>query len=352
LSTIRVLLLAFAAGFIAAAPTRAGTLDQVQKRDQLVCGVNPGLAGFAIADAQGNWTGLDVDICRAIAAAVLGDARKVRFVPLNTQERFTALKAGIVDVMSRNTTWTLSRDLSLGVGFTAVTFYDGQGFLVPKSLKAKRALDLNGASVCLQGGTTTQFNLVDFARSQKIILKAAIFPAMAEAKAAFFRGGRCQAFSSDGSQLASVRAYDAPRSDDYEILPDLISREPLGPAVRRGDESWLSIVKWTIYALILAEEKHIARTPVYAKDGIAVSKTVEEAKRDNDPDIQKLIGVNGDIGKMMDLPNDWAARAIAQVGNYGEIFERNVGPKTPLKLQRGLNALWTDGGLMYGMPIR
>jgi len=316
------------------------TLDAVKDRDMLRCGVNTGLAGFSIADDQGNWTGLDVDYCRAVAAAVLGDADKVEYTPLSAQQRFTALQSGEIDILSRNTTWTLTRDVSLGLHFAGVTFYDGQGFMVPKDLGVDSAMELSGAAVCVQSGTTTELNLADFFRANDMDVEPVVFEGQAEALSAFF-GGRCQAFTTDKSGLASNIANDAPDPDAYKILPETISKEPLGPAVRRGDDEWFAVAKWVLVALIQAEESGVT------------SANVDEMKANSDnPTIKRMLGVSGDMGEKLKLDSDWAYRAIKQVGNYGEIFERNVGPDTPLGLERGENALWTDGGLMYAPPIR
>lgn len=315
------------------------TLDTIKQRGQVVCGVNTGLAGFGAADSQGNWSGLDVDVCKALAAAVLGDASKVRWVPLNTQQRFTALQSGEIDVLSRNTTFTLTRDASLGLLQTAVAYYDGQGFMVPKKSNIKTAKRLNNASICVQAGTTTEKNLNDYFSAQKMKFKPVVFEDFEASKKAFF-AGRCQAYTTDASGLASIRNKDAPKPDDYVILPELISKEPLGPMVRRGDDEWFSIVKWTIYALLEAEEYGITRN------------NVDAMKTNTSPAIQRILGTGEDTGKLLGLSKDWAANAIKAVGNYGEMFERNVGPKSPLQLPRGLNNLWNKGGLMYAPPVR
>ncbi len=316
------------------------TLDAIKQRGAVRCGVNTGLAGFSIADSQGKWTGLDADFCRTFAAAVLGDANKVEFVPLSAQQRFTALQSGEVDVLSRNTTWTLTRDASLGLVFAGVTFYDGQGFMVPKALDVKSAKELSGAEVCVQTGTTTELNLADYFRANGMEFKPVVFESLEESKVAFFNG-RCQVYTTDASGLASIRSVDAPNPADYAILPELISKEPLGPAVRRGDDEWFTIVKWAVYATLEAEEAGVN------------SQNVDQMKAESkNPTVQRLLGTSGDMGKLLGLDNDWAYRIIKQVGNYGEIFERNVGQQTKLGLERGLNALWTQGGLMYAMPVR
>ncbi len=331
-----------AAGAIAtlAMTAQAGTLDDVRAKGFVQCGVNTGLAGFAIADSQGGWTGLDVDYCKAIAAAVLGDGDKVKYTPLSAQQRFTALQSGEIDVLSRNTTWTLTRDASLGLVFAGVTYFDGQGFMVPKSLGVASAFELDGAEVCVQAGTTTELNLADFFRSRGMSFKPVVYESLAESKVGFFNG-RCQVYTTDASGLASIRAVDAPNPDDYVILPEIISKEPLGPVVRRGDEQWFTIVKWVIYATIEAEEK-----------GVTAANVGDTRANTTDPVVQRLLGTAGEMGALQGLDNDWAFNIIKAVGNYGEIFDRNVGPNTPLRLERGINALWTEGGLMYAMPAR
>lgn len=315
------------------------TLDGIKQRGQVVCGVNPGLAGFGAADSQGNWTGLDVDVCRAIAASVLGDATKVKWVPLNAQQRFTALQSGEVDILSRNTTFTLTRDASLGLSMTAITYYDGQGFMVPKKLKMKSAKQLNNAAVCVQSGTTTEKNLNDYFRANKLKFKPVVFEGFEASFKAFF-AGRCQAYTTDASGLASIRNKEAQNPDDYVILPEIISKEPLGPMVRRGDDEWLAIAKWVIYALQEAEEYGVTQA------------NVDQMKSTDNPAVQRILGTSEDSGKLLGLDKDWAYRAIKAVGNYGEVFERNVGPKSPLKLPRGINNLWNKGGLIYPPPVR
>lgn len=315
----------------------AGTLDDVKARGAVNCGVNTGLGGFSIADSQGKWVGLDVDICRAVAAAVLGDGSKVKFVPLSTQQRFTALQTGEVDILSRNTTWTLSRDTELGLNFPATIFYDGQGFLVGKKLGVKSAKELNGATICVQAGTTTELNLADYFRANGMKFEPVVIEAQQEVVSAFF-SGRCDVFTSDRSQLASIRKNNAPNPDDYVVLPEVISKEPLGPAVRHGDDQWFDVVKWTIYALFEAEEQGITQANV--------EKTAAESKN---PVIQRLLGTTPGIGKAVGLGEDWAVKAIKTVGNYGEIYERNI---APLGLDRGINAQWNKGGLIYAPPAR
>jgi len=330
-----------AAAAFTALPAHAGkTLDEIRKRGQVVCGVNTGLAGFSSADSQGNWSGLDVDICRAIAAAVLGDGTKVRWVPLNAQQRFTALQSGEIDVLSRNSTWTLTRDASLGLHFTAVTYYDGQGFMVPAKSKIRNARQLKGATVCVQSGTTTEKNLTDFSRANNLGIRPVVFEKVEAATGAYF-AGRCQAYTTDASGLASVRNREARNPADHIILPELISKEPLAPVVRRGDDEWFAIVKWVIFGLIEAEEYGITQANV--------DKMLADSA---DPVVMRILGKSEDTGKLLGLERNWMVNALKATGNYGEIFERNVGPKTPLNLPRGTNNLWNKGGLMYAPPVR
>ena len=326
---------------LAATPAQAGkTVDAIKARGQLICGVNTGLAGFSAADSQGNWAGLDVDVCKAIAAAMLGDASKVKYVPLNAQQRFTALQSGEIDILSRNTTWTLTRDASLGMNFTNTTYYDGQGFMVPAKGKVKSAKQLKGATVCVQSGTTTEKNLTDFSRVNKLDIKPVVFEKQEASTSAYF-SGRCQAFTTDASGLASIRNKEAKVPAEHLILPELISKEPLGPSVRRGDDEFFAIAKWVIYALIEAEEYGITQATVDAMK----TKT-------DDPVIGRILGGTEDTGKLLGLDKEWAARAIKATGNYGEIFERNVGPKSELGMPRGINNLWNKGGIMYAPPVR
>lgn len=334
-------ILAASSALTMATPAQAGkTLDAVKARGELVCGVNTGLAGFSAADSQGKWSGLDVDVCRAIAAAVLGDGNKVKFVPLTAQQRFTALQSGEIDILSRNTTWTLTRDASLGLHFVGVTYYDGQGFMVPVKDKIKSAKQLKGATVCVQSGTTTEKNLTDYSRANKLNLKPIVFEKQEAATGAYF-SGRCVAFTTDASGLASIRNKDAKDPKEHTILPELISKEPLGPVVRRGDDEWFAIAKWVINALIESEEYDIGQGNV--------DKLKAESK---DPVVMRILGTSEDTGKLLGLDRDWMVRALKTAGNYGEIFERNVGPKTALALPRGTNALWNKGGLMYAPPVR
>ncbi|MCU0950131.1 MAG: amino acid ABC transporter substrate-binding protein [Burkholderiaceae bacterium] len=330
-----------AVGALTALPAHAGkTLDAIKQRGQVICGVNTGLAGFSAADSQGNWSGLDVDVCRAIAAAVLGDGNKVRFVPLNAQQRFTALQSGEIDVLSRNTTWTLTRDASLGLHFTGVTYYDGQGFMVPAKGKVRSAKQLKGATVCVQSGTTTEKNLTDYSRANNLGIKPVVFEKVEAATGAYF-AGRCQAYTTDASGLASVRNKEAKNPADHIILPELISKEPLGPSVRRGDDEWFAIVKWVVFGLIEAEEYGITQANV--------DKLLADSQ---DPVVMRILGKSEDTGKLLGLERTWMVNALKAVGNYGEIFERNVGPKTPLALPRGSNNLWNKGGFMYAPPVR
>ena len=337
----KLLTLALAAGLVAAAPAMASkTMESIKKKGEVSCGVNTALGGFGIAGSDGKWTGFDVDYCRAIAAAALGDANKVRYVPLSAAQRFTALQSGEIDVLARNTTWTMSRDTQLGTTFGATNFFDGQGFLVPKSLKVKSAKQLKGATICVQSGTTTEKNLADYFRMNKMTYK----PVVAEdlkVVIANYNEGRCKVFTSDASQLAAIRANDTKTPDDHIILPEIISKEPLGPVTRQGDEAWSKLVTWVHFAMITAEELGVT------------SANVDQMRSDTNPEIQRLLGQgNNDFGKSIGTDAQWAYRVVKQVGNYGEVFERHVGKKTPLKLDRGQNALWNKGGLQYAPPIR
>jgi general L-amino acid transport system substrate-binding protein len=326
---------------LAAAPAHAGkTLDAIKARGQLVCGVNPSLPGFSAADSQGVWAGLDVDVCKAVAATVLSDATKIKWTPLNASQRFAVLQSGEIDMLSRNTTWTLTRDASLGLNFTGVTYYDGQGFMVPKKSKVTSAKQLKGATVCVQSGTTTEKNLSDYSKAAGLNMKPVVFDTQEATNKAYF-SGRCQAYTTDASGLASVRNKEASNPDDHLVLPELISKEPLGPSVRRGDDELFAIVKWVVFALIEAEEYGITQANV---DQMKASST--------DPVVQRILGTSEDTGKLLGLDKDWAYRAIKATGNYGEIFERNVGPTSALKLPRGANNLWNKGGLMYAPPVR
>ncbi len=322
-------------------PAQAGkTLEGIRARGQMVCGVHTGLAGFSAPDAGGRWMGLDVDICRAIAAAVLGDAAKVKYVPLTAQQRFTALQSGEVDVLSRNTTFTLSHEVSMGLLLTAVTYYDGQGFIVHARSGLRNARQLKGHKVCVQSGTTSERNLHDYSKANGLGVEPVLFEKEEAATAAYF-AGRCSAYTSDASGLASIRSRQAAKPAEHMILPELISKEPLGPLVRRGDDEWYAIVKWVIHGLIEAEEFGITQA------------RVDQIKGSNqDPAVQRILGGAGDTGTMLGLDKEWMARALKATGHYGEIFERNVGPKSALGLPRGLNRPWTQGGLMYAYPVR
>ena len=328
------------ATFVFVPAAHAGkTLDAVKARGQLVCGVNTSGPGFSSADSQGKWSGLDVDFCRAVAAAVLKDAEKVKYVPLNSQQRFAALQAGEIDVLSRNSTWTLTRDASLGVEFTGINYFDGQGFMVPKKLKIDSAKKMNGATVCVQAGTTSEKNVADYFGANGMKYKSVVFDTAEAITSAFF-AGRCQVYTTDMSDLAGARTK-APQPDDYVILPQVISKEPLGPSVRRGDDEWFQIVRWTLFAMLEAEE-----------DGLTQANVDQQKSSSKDPNVQRFLGVSEDTGKLLGLDKEWAYRIVKQVGNYGESFERNLGPKTPIGLPRGVNNLWTKGGLMYAPPIR
>jgi len=324
------------AGTVSAATT---TLKTVQDRGELHCGVNTGLPGFSQPDQNGHWTGIDVDTCRAIAAAVLGDADKIKFTPLNAKERFTALQSGEIDVLSRNTTWTLTRDASLGLNFTGTNYYDGQGFLVKKSLGVDSAKQLGGATICVQSGTTTELNLADYFRKNGMQYKPLVFDT-SDQTVQGFASNRCDVLTSDRSQLAALRSKLQDPSS-AKILPEVISKEPLGPVVRQGDDQWFNVVKWCLFAQINAEEMGIN------------SGNVDQIRKDSkDPGVMRLLGTSEDMGQKLGLPADFAYQIIKQVGNYAEMFNRNVGPGTPLDLDRGINALWTDGGILYAPPVR
>jgi general L-amino acid transport system substrate-binding protein len=332
-----VVTLALAAGLTAHAAS-AQTLKTVKDRGQLSCGVSQGLPGFSTPDDKGNWTGLDVDICRAIAAAIFNDASKIKFVPLSAKDRFTALQSGEIDVLSRNTTWTLSRDTSLGANFTGVTYYDGQGFLVKKSLKVNSALELNSASVCVQTGTTTEQNLADYFKGNNMKYEVIAFGTADETIKAY-ESGRCDVFTSDVSQLYAERLKLASPAD-HVVLPEVISKEPLGPMVRHGDDQWFDIVKWTLYAMVGAEELGVNQ------------KNVDEMAKSDKPELKRAMGTDGNLGEQLGLTKDWIIRIVKAVGNYGESFERNVGAGSKLGIARGLNQLWSKGGIQYAPPIR
>ena len=332
----------FAAGaallILAAGSASATTLEDVQKKGFVQCGVSEGLPGFSNPDEKGNWTGIDVDVCRAVAAGVFGDQSKVKYSPLSAKVRFTALQSGEVDMLSRNTTWTETRDTALGLNFTGVNFYDGQGFLVRKSLGVKSAKELSGATVCVNIGTTTELNVADYFRANNMKFTPVVFEHADEVVGAY-DAGRCDVYTTDRSGLAAQRTK-MKNPDEHVVLPEVISKEPLGPVVRHGDDQWFDIVKWSLYAMLEAEELGVN------------SKNVDDMKSSDNPNIKRLLGVEGDMGKNLGLPADWAYNIVKQVGNYGEIYDRNVGPDTPLQLERGLNALWKDGGLQYAMPLR
>ncbi|KUL94837.1 amino acid ABC transporter substrate-binding protein [Bosea sp. WAO] len=330
-----------AAGVIGVSAAQAqggGMLAQVKSKGVLTCGVGPGLAGFGMPDAQGNWSGLDVDLCRAISAAIFNDPSKVKFIPLSSKDRFTALQSGEVDLLSRNTTWTMSRDTSLGLNFAGVNYYDGQGFMVRKKLGVDSAMKLEGASVCTQQGTTTELNLADFFRTNKMKYEVVAFASNDETVKAY-ESGRCDAFTTDASGLYAERLKLSVPTD-HIVLPEIISKEPLGPVVRHGDDLWLDVVKWTYNAMLNAEELGITKA------------NVDEMLKSENPEIKRLVGTEGKFGEAIGLTNDWAYRIVKHVGNYGESFERNVGMGSLLKIARGQNALWTKGGLQYAPPIR
>lgn len=321
-----------------AGTTQAATLQDVQDAGELRCGVSNGLPGFSQPDSDGNWSGLDVDTCRAIATAVLGDSDAVEFIPLTAAERFTALQSGEIDVLSRNTTWTTTRDASLGLNFTGTNYYDGQGFLIKTALGVDSAYDLDGAAVCTQAGTTTELNLADFFRANDMEYDAVVFDT-SEASAQGFDNNRCDVLTSDTSQLAALKTQLSD-PDSAEILPEVISKEPLGPVVRQGDDEWFNVVKWVLFGQINAEEYGIT------------SGNVDDMLDSDSPNVQRILGTSGNMGEILGLDDDFMVEVISQVGNYGEMFERNVGPDTPLGLNRGNNALWTDGGVLYAPPFR
>ena len=323
----------------AAQGAQAATLDVVRQRGAVACGTTTGFAGFSAPDAQGKWQGLDVDLCRAIAAAVFGDANKIKVVPLNSQQRFTALQSGEVDVLTRNTTVTQQRDTALGIIHAGINFYDGQGFLVPKSLGVKSAKEINGATVCLQTGTSNENTLADWARANNVSYKPVVIETFNEVVNAF-AAGRCDVFSTDASGLASIRISKLQNPDDYVVLPEIISKEPLGPFVRQGDDAWLNVVRWSLSAMIEAEEY-----------GVTSANVDEQAKSAN-PNIKRILGVTPGSGANLGLDEKWAYNIIKQVGNYGESFESTLGKSSAMKLERGLNASYKQGGLMYGWPVR
>ncbi|MBB3288908.1 MULTISPECIES: amino acid ABC transporter substrate-binding protein [Rhizobium] len=318
----------------------ASTLSDVKAKGFVQCGVNTGLLGFAQPDASGNWAGFDIDFCKAVASAVFGDPTKVKYTPLSAKDRFTALQSGEIDVLSRNTTWTINRDTALGLKFRPVTYYDGQGFMVRKELNVKSALELSGAAVCVQSGTTTELNLADYFKTNNLQYNPVVFDKLEEVNTAY-DSGRCDVYTTDQSGLYSLR-LTLKNPDDNVVLPEIISKEPLGPAVRQGDDQWFNIVSWTAYALVNAEEFGITQ------------KNVDEMKGSANPDIKRFLGAEqgSTIGTDLGLTNDWAYNIIKGVGNYGEIFDRNIGAGSPLKIARGLNALWNKGGIQYAPPVR
>jgi general L-amino acid transport system substrate-binding protein len=324
---------------LCAGPIRAATVDEVKARGRLNCGVTQGLAGFSSADSQGNWTGLDVDFCRGVAAAVFGDGSKVNFVPLSSKQRFTALQSGEIDVLSRVSTWTMQNDTALGISFVGVIYHDGQGLMVRKKLEVQSALELSGAEICTNTGTTTELNIADFFRSRAMPYKVVAFEKSDEALKAY-EAERCDVYSTDASSLASQRQKLA-NPDDHVILPELISKEPLSPAVRQSDPQWANLVRWTLFAIIDAEELGVT------KDNAEALANGEAA-----PGVKRLLGAEGDFGKPLGLGKDWAQQAIKTVGNYGEMFDRNLGAQSPLKIERGLNKLWNKGGILFAPPIR
>lgn len=330
---------AAALGALALGQAQAATLDNVKNAGEFNCGVSTGLAGFSAPDDNGKWQGLDVEVCRAVSAAVLGDPDAVKFTPLTAVERFTALQSGEIDVLSRNTTWTATRDNSLGLNFTGVSFYDGQGFLVRKDLGVKSATELDGAAVCVQSGTTTELNLADYFHANDMQFQQVSLDT-SDQSAQAFDSGRCDVLTSDSSQLAALRLQLAD-PDGAVILPERISKEPLGPVVRQGDDQWFDIVKWTLFAMLDAEE-------------LGVNSGNVDEMRDNppNPNVARLLGKDGNFGEQMGISNDWAYNIIKMVGNYDEVFERTVGSDSPLKLERGINALWTNGGIQYAPPVR
>ncbi|MCV2865954.1 amino acid ABC transporter substrate-binding protein [Defluviimonas sp. WL0075] len=328
-----------AASALLAGIASAGTLDDVKARGELICGVNTGLTGFGAPDANGNYQGFDVAVCKAVAAAVVGDASKVKYVPTTGETRFTALASGEVDMLARNSTWTFSRDNDLKLDFVAVNYYDGQGFMVHKDLGVSSAKELDGATICIQTGTTTELNLADFFKANNISYTPVTVADDSEAQRQYLAGA-CDSFTTDASGLAAVRAT-MPDAENHVILPEIISKEPLGPAVRHGDNNWGDVVRWSFYALVAAEEK-----------GITQANIEEVAASTQDPEVKRLLGLEGDLGAMMGLDKEWAKRAIAASGNYGEIFAATIGESTSIGLARGLNALYTQGGLQYAPPFR
>ncbi len=338
ISTLAALAVAPAFGQSQEKPKDRGTLQGVRDRGTLSCGVSQGLPGFSAPDDKGNWTGLDVDVCRALAAVIFNDPSKVKFVPLSAKDRFTALQSGEIDVLSRNSTWTLSRDTSLGLNYTGISYYDGQGFMIRKSLKVNSALELNSASICVQTGTTNEQNVSDYFKGNNMKYELIAFGTADETVKAY-ESGRCDVFTSDVSQLYAERLKLA-APNDHAVLPEVISKEPLGPVVRHGDDQWFDIVKWTLFAMINAEEYAITQ------------KNVDEMAKSSKPELKRIFGTDGNLGEQLGLTKDWVTRIIKATGNYGESFDRNVGAGSKLGIARGLNKLWNQGGLQYAPPIR
>ena len=319
-------------------PAFAGTLENVKQRGEMSCGISTGLPGFAMPDKNGYWNGLDVDLCRALVAAIFNDPNKVKLIPLHSKDKLLALQSGEIDVLINTTTWTMARETTMGLEFPVINYYDGQGFMVRKSSKINSTKELNGASICVRQGTTTELNLGDYFRSNKMQLKVVTFGSSDEALSAY-DANRCDAITTDASGLYGDRLrLKAP--DDHAVLPEVISKEPLAPGVRKGDEKWLDIVKWTHYAMLTAEELGVTKA------------NVDQMIKSDNPEIKRLLGVDGKFGESLGLTNDWVVRIVKSVGNYGEAFENSVGMKSPLKLTRGYNALWSSGGLQYAPPIR
>lgn len=330
--------LSVAALALASSVASADTLDSVKAKGTLSCGVSTGIAGFSATDSSGEWKGLDVDMCKAVASAVLGDASKVKYVPLTAKERFTALQSGEIDMLSRSTTWTNTRDTSLGLNFAGVNYYDGQGFLVSTKIGVNSALELDGATVCIQAGTTTELNLTDYFKANKMTYKPITYDTSGQTIEGF-KSGRCDVVTSDASQLYGL-VLKVKDPSSVKVLPEIISKEPLGPVVRQGDDKWFNIVKWSHIAMLNAEEMGITQA------------NVDSMGNSNNPNVKRLLGTSGEAGKNLGLDAKWAHNIIKNVGNYGESFDRNVGAGSPLKIARGLNKLWNDGGLQYGAPIR
>ena len=337
---MKVSKLALLFGLTALVPTlsQADTLQDVTKKGVLNCGVSTGIPGFSAADSKGVWKGIDVDFCRSVASAVLGDASKVKYIPLTAKERFTALQSGEIDVLARSSTWTATRDTSLGLNFAGVNYYDGQGFLVSKKLGVTSAKELNGATFCIQAGTTSELNLTDYFKANKMEYKAVTYDTSGQTIDGF-KKGRCDAVTSDASQLYGLKLkMDDPKS--VLVLPEIISKEPLGPVVRQGDDTWFNIVRWTMFATLEAEELGV------------MSSNVDKMMKSDNPSVKRLLGTSGKAGENLGLKADWAYQIVKQVGNYSEMFDKNVGKDSPLNIDRGLNKLWNQGGLMYAMPVR